>query len=160
MNLTKAKHPQCLGMTFMPGDLEPWTVPDERVVCLFHNWVNSYNYIGEADWDRRRLTFARPAGAFFLGPKVRYYLENAFEYLDAPGDGFLDRESGKLFNYPVEGEDMTQAEGIAPLPRATSDVSNFAATMARITKRTATRTARMWMAASTPFVQGPRSALA
>ena len=104
----------CYGMNVAPGDLTPWEAPDERVVCLFHNWVNSYNYVKEADWQRRRLTFARVAGAYFLGPSIRYYVENAFEYLDAPGEWYLDRNQAKLFYYAAEGEDLAQAEVIAP----------------------------------------------
>ena len=104
----------CRGMTAALGDLKPWTTPDDRVVCLFHNWVNSYNYVKEADWQRRRLTFTRLAGVFFLGPSIRYYVENALEYLDVPGEWYLDRGQGKLFYYPAEGEDLAQAEVIAP----------------------------------------------
>lgn len=114
LTLTQGSYPQCLGMTVAAGDLQPWSAPGERVVCLFHNWVNSFNYVEKADWERRRLTFARPAGIFFLGPRVRYYVENAFEYLDAPGEWFLDRGKGELFYYPTEREDMTRVEVIAP----------------------------------------------
>ena len=104
----------CRGVTFSSGNLEPWNAPDDRVVCLLHNWVNSYSYVQDADWERRRLTFERVAGAFFLGPSIRYYVENAFEYLDEPGEWYLDRARGTLFYYPTPDEDMTQAEVIAP----------------------------------------------
>ncbi|MBP8951504.1 MAG: right-handed parallel beta-helix repeat-containing protein [Armatimonadetes bacterium] len=114
LTLTTAEFPECLGLTFAADDLAPWEEMDRRRVCLFHNWVNSYNRVGSADWNRKRLTFARPAGIFFLGPSVRYYVEDAFEYLDAPGEWFCDQEAGRLYYYPAEGEDMTQAEVIAP----------------------------------------------
>ena len=105
----------CKGMTFTEGDLTPWGEPDDRVICLFHNWVNSYNYVGEIDWQRRRLTFARRAGAFFMGPSVRYYVENAREYLDAEGEWYLDKSRGLLFYEPLPGEDMRNAEVFAPV---------------------------------------------
>ena len=114
LTLTPGEHPQCLGLSFVPGDLQPWAVPDERVVCLFHNWVNSYNYVKAADWERGRLSFARPAGIFFLGPHVRYYVENAFEYLDEPGEWYLDPVQARLFYYPTPAEDMARAEVVAP----------------------------------------------
>jgi hypothetical protein len=112
--LNSAPHPVCLGMTFRDGDLRPWDVPDDRVVCLFHNWVNSYNRVSEADWARRRLTFARPAGVFFLGPSIRYYVENAFEYLDSPGEWFADRKAGKLYYYPMPDERPDTSDVVAP----------------------------------------------
>jgi hypothetical protein len=111
--------PQCIGFTFREGDLGPWAGGEGATICLFHNWVNSYNRIGRADWDRRRIRFARPAGIFFLGPSVRYYVENAFGALDAPGEWYLDHAAGLLYYYPLPGEDMAKVEAIAPALTAT-----------------------------------------
>jgi hypothetical protein len=117
--LTPDEYPQCLGLVAEPGALRPWANPDEAVICLFHNWVNSYNRVKQADWERGRFTFARPAGIFFLGPQVRYYVENTFDALDQPGEWFLDRSKAALFYFPVEGEDMSRVEVIAPRLRQT-----------------------------------------
>jgi len=114
LHLTDATHPLCLGLTYAKDDLGPWAGGDEALIVLFHNWVNSYNYIREANWERRRIRFARPAGIFFLGPSVRYYVENVPNALDAPGEWRLDRAEGALYYYPVPGEDMSRAEVIAP----------------------------------------------
>ena len=117
--LTPATHPICRGLIFKPGDLQPWKDADDPVVVLFHNWVNSFNYVGSVDWARRRLTFERPAGAFFLGPEIRYYVENTFEALDAPGEWLWDRSASRLFYYPLKSEDITQTEVVAPILRQT-----------------------------------------
>lgn len=111
--------PQCVGLTFREGDLQPWDSSEDALVCLFHNWVNSYNRIGKAEWQRRRLEFTRPAGIFFLGASVRYYVENLRRALDAPGEWYLDHKAGLLYYYPAPGEDLARAEVIAPVVRQT-----------------------------------------
>ena len=45
---------------------------------------------------------------------ARYFVENALEFLDAPGEWHLDRESGLLSYWPEEGEDLTAVSVIAP----------------------------------------------
>lgn len=45
---------------------------------------------------------------------ARYFFYDCFNALDAPGEWFLDRDSGYLYYYPVEGENMETAECIAP----------------------------------------------
>src|SRR5690606_7012288 len=46
--------------------------------------------------------------------KTRLQLENFKAALDTPGEWFLSRE-GTLYYKPLPGEDMTQAEVIAPV---------------------------------------------
>ena len=48
------------------------------------------------------------------GAKERYYVENFFEALDAPGEWFLDRKTNTVYYYPFEGQDMTKVKVIAP----------------------------------------------
>ena len=110
---------ECIGLTFEEGDLGPWAEADGATLCLFHNWVNSYNRVDRADWERRRVRFARPAGIFFLGPSVRYYVENAFEALDAPGEWYLDHARGLLYYCPLPEEGMAEVDVIAPRLTAT-----------------------------------------
>ncbi len=43
-----------------------------------------------------------------------YFFENALEFLDQPGEWYLDRQSRKLYYKPRPGEDLAQAEVIAP----------------------------------------------
>ncbi len=114
LRMSEGQHPQCLGMTYAEGDIRGWEEGEEPMVVLFHNWVNSYNRIAAIDREARRVTFARPAGIFFLGPKVRYYVENTFSALDAPGEWYLDAGKGLLYYYPLAGEDMGRIEVIAP----------------------------------------------
>jgi hypothetical protein len=104
----------CLGMTYNKEDALPWIGEAGVRIVLFHNWVNSYNRVQSLDAEKRRITFARPAGIFFLGPEVRYYVENSLAALDAPGEWFADREKGLLYYYPTKGENLSRAEVVAP----------------------------------------------
>lgn len=47
------------------------------------------------------------------------YFENAREFLDTPGEWYLDRQAGILSYRPREGEDLTRAEVVAPLVQNT-----------------------------------------
>jgi hypothetical protein len=104
----------CLGLTFNKEDALPWIAQPGVRIALFHNWVNSYNRVQSVDAEKRRLTFARPAGIFFLGPEVRYYVENSLEALDAPGEWFADCAKGLLYYRPMPGERLESAEVVAP----------------------------------------------
>lgn len=44
-----------------------------------------------------------------------YYLTNALQFLDAPGEWYLDANSRKLYYWPPSGEDMTRASVTAPV---------------------------------------------
>lgn len=42
------------------------------------------------------------------------YYQNAYEFLDTPGEFYYDKEAGKLYYIPREGENMKSVEIIAP----------------------------------------------
>ncbi len=105
---------QCQGFTYNKEDALPWIGEPGVRVALFHNWVNSYNRIQTIETGRRRVTFARAAGIFFLGPEVRYYVENSRAALDAPGEWFADQAAGRFYYYPLPGERLDRAEVVAP----------------------------------------------
>ncbi|HNY31833.1 MAG TPA: right-handed parallel beta-helix repeat-containing protein [Fibrobacteria bacterium] len=44
-----------------------------------------------------------------------YYLENAMEFLDTPGEWYLDETANILYYMPLSGEDMTKAKAVAPM---------------------------------------------
>ncbi|MBQ7337141.1 MAG: right-handed parallel beta-helix repeat-containing protein [Clostridia bacterium] len=41
-----------------------------------------------------------------------FYAENAYEFLDEPGEWYLDTAAGKIYYMPREGEDMTTADAV------------------------------------------------
>ena len=61
-------------------------------------------------------------GYYHIGypiPQYPGYFENALEFLDEPGEWYLDRATGILHYWPRAGEDMTQADATAPLVQNT-----------------------------------------
>jgi len=44
-----------------------------------------------------------------------FYLTNAIQLLDEPGEWYLDVVAGKLYYWPRENEDMNSAESVAPI---------------------------------------------
>lgn len=48
------------------------------------------------------------------GDGVDYRVENIFEALTEPGEWYLDRPTGKLYYYPMPGENVETAEIVAP----------------------------------------------
>ena len=102
---------------FAPGDIHPWRDLSNTEVVVFHSWNTSRVRIAEVN-EREAIvrftgrTIFRPLA---WDPEQRYYVENARELLDAPGEWYLDRQTGVLTYWPLEGEDMTTAECIAPV---------------------------------------------
>jgi len=52
-------------------------------------------------------------------PDGRCYLENALEFLDSPGEWYLDRTAGVLSYWPRTGEDLSQCAVVAPVVQNT-----------------------------------------
>ncbi len=105
-------------MIYQAGDIQKtWhDLPNVQVV-IFHSWSESRLFIKSVDENQRLVTFTGP-GAYaldFFYKYPRYWVENVFEGLDAPGEWYLDRLSGTLYYYPTEGIDLKNAEVIAPV---------------------------------------------
>ena len=83
---------------------------------VFHSWEMSRHRIAAADAASNLLiaNAGAPWAFFQWGSDQRYYLENFRAALDAPGEWFLARD-GMLSYIPLPGEDMTQAQVIAPV---------------------------------------------
>ena len=109
---------------FAEGDSEVWrTVADADAaeVVVLNRWVESRLPITSVDESERLVTFSKRS-VFSLAPgdssssgAAIYYIENAFELLDTPGEWYLDHSSGKLYYMPLPDEDITKAEVIAPV---------------------------------------------
>lgn len=104
---------------FTPGDLRPWSRLDDVRVVLMHSWETSIHPIRSIDTSTNIVRFTAPMKEWwsigYWEPKQRYYVENALEFLDQPGEWYLDRTSGVLSYLPLPGEDLRRAEVIAPV---------------------------------------------
>ncbi len=106
-----------IAFKFNPGDIQHWTNLEDVLVSVMHSWDTSHHRIESIDDENNIVTFTAPVGWKFehWGPKQRYFVENVFEGLDAPGEWYLDRKTGVLSYWPMDGEDMTTAEVVAPV---------------------------------------------
>ena len=73
--------------------------------------------IASVDPGKGIVTFTAPTQFRPMGwdCNQRYYVANARELLDVPGEWYLDRTTGTLTYWPRAGEDMTKAEVVAPV---------------------------------------------
>jgi len=102
-----------------PGQLANWKNLTDVEIALLHTFVIYRKYL---------LAVDSAAGTALLKPphvKLRShnlpragtwcYLENAFAFLDQPGEWYLDRNSGELRYWPRDGEELSQTNAVAPV---------------------------------------------
>jgi hypothetical protein len=104
---------------FAPGDLQSWARLDDVNLVLMHSWENSIHPLKSVDTTAHLLEFAAPLkewwGLGYWEDHQRYFVENAIELLDTPGEWYLNRESGVLTYWPMPGERLTDTRVVAPV---------------------------------------------
>ncbi len=82
-------------------DARWWANPQEVEVFVFprYNWWNNIVPIASIDRNTRKVTLAGDC-SYPIRPGDRYYVQNALEELDSPGEWYLDRSSGTLYFWP------------------------------------------------------------
>ncbi|MBD3182411.1 right-handed parallel beta-helix repeat-containing protein, partial [Candidatus Poribacteria bacterium] len=98
-----------------PGDIKEWDNLKDVTLVVYHSWEVSRHRIAHFDPETNTVICTGPAAWPFMrwNPSQRYHVENVKEALDQPGEWFLDR-NGTLYYIPLQSEDMTEAEVIAP----------------------------------------------
>jgi hypothetical protein len=87
-------------------------------LVMYQNWSISRGRIASSDG--KTLRMANPVGwighgdATTASPNKPTYIENAIEFVDAPGEWHLDRKTGVLTYQAKPGEDPNQARFVAP----------------------------------------------
>jgi hypothetical protein len=84
--------------------LKTLTVDASEARVTFHQPESKIEF--EHPWPQPILKSEGGSGAFFLA--------NAIEFLDEPGEWHQDRATGRIYYWPREGEDLRTAEVIAP----------------------------------------------
>ncbi|HEU5124525.1 MAG TPA: right-handed parallel beta-helix repeat-containing protein [Verrucomicrobiae bacterium] len=98
---------------FQAGDLKASPSLTNAEVVIMDRWVESRLPITGID-EARRVVHLGKRSVFSLEPGDLYFVENAFEALDAPGEWYLDPVVGKLFYAPRPDERLNRVEAIAP----------------------------------------------
>lgn len=107
---------------YTPGDFKRLSNFNDIDILLFHFWDDSRLIISDLDEENHIVKFTgepnsmynRWSGKRYNGENDRYYVENVFEELDAPGEWYLNRNTGELYYLPMPGENVNDSEIIAP----------------------------------------------
>jgi hypothetical protein len=102
---------------YATGNIVPaWRNLRDVEIVGITKWLDNRLPIESISAETRTVTFDRPSlFALLSGDKPgTYWVENAFEALDTPGQWYLDRPSGVLSYLPRPDEEMPAAEIIAP----------------------------------------------
>jgi hypothetical protein len=111
--------------------MKPPAYPGQMEMTIHQMWAVAVLRIREMErvGDRYRLRFWEPEGHLeFEHPwpaavvdsghrqngNSAYYLSNALELLDSPGEWYEDMQKGKVYYWPRSGEDMEKASVVAP----------------------------------------------
>lgn len=88
-------------LQYKPADVHEWAHPEEGEVFVFprYNWWNNILRIANLDKEKHVLTLAGDA-SYPIRPADRYYVQNIFEELDAPGEWYLDKRTWTLYFWP------------------------------------------------------------
>ncbi|OGV95457.1 MAG: hypothetical protein A3K19_34065 [Lentisphaerae bacterium RIFOXYB12_FULL_65_16] len=102
---------------FKPGEMQSWQRLEDAVAVVYHSWETSLHHIKSVDVQQNLVEFTGPAAWHFgyWGPNQRYHVENISEALDAPGEWYLNRQTGLLSYYPLSGQALETADVVAPV---------------------------------------------
>ncbi|MBM3211888.1 hypothetical protein FJZ33_06705, partial [Candidatus Poribacteria bacterium] len=86
---------------YKASDAREWANPEEGEVFVFprYNWWNNIVGIESIDKDKRIMNLKADC-SYPIRPGDRYYVKNIFEELDAPGEWYLDKQTGTLYFWP------------------------------------------------------------
>jgi len=104
-----------------------WTTEKQPMVLgyWFWDWAEYRHLIDYIDIENKRLELAAPYSGYGYRAGQWFYGFNLFGEIDAPGEWYLDRETGDLFVWPPEGtgrefvarvslvEDIVRLEGVS-----------------------------------------------
>jgi parallel beta-helix repeat protein len=86
---------------------------DVEVIALLA-WAEIRMPITRVDEDAHTATLGGDPRPSNKEVDARYWIENAPEALDSPGEWYFDKKAGTVSYWPMNGEDLTHSEVIAP----------------------------------------------
>jgi len=91
-----------------------WAGGDVELIAL-HKWIDLRQFIRELDEASHTATLSANIAEHVKESNARYYIENAPDALDEPGEWYLDRKTGVVTYWAQPGENLEKAEVIAPV---------------------------------------------
>jgi len=103
-------------LKYKAGDLRPeWAERGDVEVIALQKWAEIRMPIRGMDAAARLATLSGDCFKWIIEKNARYWVENAPDMLDAPGEWYLDRKSGLLSYKPLPGEDIEKVDAIVPV---------------------------------------------
>jgi len=101
-------------LKFNPGDIKKeWRVPFLEVVAYLA-WADIRMELRSVDTNSNTATLRGEPRPSNREDNARYYLENAQQFLDSPGEWYYDILGARLSYWARENEDLSNSEAIAP----------------------------------------------
>lgn len=100
---------------FRPGDIKKeWAADGEVEVIALLAWADLRMQIRAVNEASNTVTLSGNPSRSNQEKDAQYWVENAPDALDQAGEWYLDRKAGRLTYWAEAGEDITQAEVMAP----------------------------------------------
>ena len=101
---------------FHPGDIQTvWAAQGNVEVVVLQAWAEFRMYIRGVHQATHTVTLSRTPAPSNREENARYWVENTIDALDAPGEWYLDRQSGILYYRPEAGEKRDLVRVVAPV---------------------------------------------
>ena len=122
LRIEKAGKDNRTNFFFKKDDIPPLAETEELELIFLHDWSVTRIPVKSVDWKARQLTAVDSIGSqlpFFTlahwEKQPRYYLENAREFCDKPGEWYADFEARKVFYRPNPDDQMDDCTGFIPV---------------------------------------------
>jgi parallel beta-helix repeat protein len=100
---------------FRAGDIKPsWTEAGDVEVIAFEKWTDIRQFIRDVNTESNVVTLSSNGSSHTRESGARYFIENAPDALDQPGEWRLDRNSGVVTAMFKAGENPNAMEIVAP----------------------------------------------
>lgn len=123
LRVVKAVDPR-RSFLYRAGDIPKLGDPKQMTLVYLHDWAITRVAVESIDPKARKLTTKYDVGCKAnywricgYEPHPRYFLEGAREFLDAPGEWWLDGKAGQVLYRPMGGEKLDGFKAVAPLAK-------------------------------------------
>ena len=100
---------------YNPGEIKKeWAADGDVEVIAYFAWADIRMQIREVDEDRSVVTLSGNPRESNRENNARYFVENAPDGVDAPGEWYLNRKTGVLTSQAEAAADLERAEVLAP----------------------------------------------
>jgi hypothetical protein len=100
---------------FRPGDIKPeWVNAGDVELVALLAWTDFRMFIRSIDETSQIATLSTNPNPYVGEENARFFVENAPDMLDVPGEWYLDRKTGTLTYIAMPGEALPQSQVVAP----------------------------------------------